>query len=49
MKDPCKLCNEHDLCQAEFPCKKRLRYLRWKEGVARIRKKFRGERMEDKP
>lgn len=43
MKDPCKTCIENDLCQSLFPCKRRLGYLRWKEGVAQIRKKFRGE------
>lgn len=36
MKDPCKSCIEHDFCQGELPCKKRLSFLRWKERAAAI-------------
>lgn len=42
MKDPCKSCLEQDFCQGEFPCRRKEGYLKWKEGVARIRKKFKG-------
>ena len=36
MENPCNTCIEHDFCQGEFPCKKRLAFLRWKEKAARI-------------
>lgn len=37
MKNPCDICIERDFCQSEFPCKKRLAFLRWKEKADRIR------------
>ena len=36
MDNPCKTCIEHDFCQGEFPCKRRLAFLRWKEKAAQI-------------
>lgn len=47
MTNPCESCEDHDLCQGEFPCKKRLAYIRWKEKAASIwkREKTKNERM----
>lgn len=37
MKNPCDICLERDFCQGEFPCKKRLAFLKWKDKAAQIR------------
>ena len=48
MKDPCKnKCIERDFCQGEFPCRKRLAYLRWKEKAALIWKKDKMDNPEE--
>lgn len=36
MTNPCTKCIEHDFCQGEFPCKRRLAFLRWKEKAQEI-------------